>query len=234
MTFRTSRPTPPVRKAAAALIADGYTVCRIEPGESRPTSTATPDADVAAGSLFPVHIARYGRAHRRHRQREDGPDRSILGHRPTPPYESISMASPGPRRVVRRRTPPSVIDLTRSDDREPTTDAKGREWPPIPDDALPVDIVLPRLHWVTQRAPNQWTACCPSHPDSRPSCSITELPDGVLLVHCFSGCDCDAETICAALGLSLAHLYPTPYALRRSGTQRPAVGSTPVSSAVDP
>jgi hypothetical protein len=34
------------------------------------------------------------------------------------------------------------------------------------------------------------------------------------LLHCFSGCHCDAESICEALGLSLAHLYPTPYALR--------------------
>jgi hypothetical protein len=54
--------------------------------------------------------------------------------------------------------------------------------------------------------------------------SATECADYTMLLHCFSGCRCDAESICNAIGLSLAHLYPTRYALRcaRSAGAMPA------------
>ena len=49
-------------------------------------------------------------------------------------------------------------------------------------------------------------ARCPAHEDSRASLSVTEASDGKLLVHCHAGCK--SEDICAALGLTLADLFP--------------------------
>jgi hypothetical protein len=48
------------------------------------------------------------------------------------------------------------------------------------------------------------TACCPAHPDSRPSLSITEIEDRILL-HCFAGCR--IEDIVRALGLRMSDLF---------------------------
>ncbi|MEP7362283.1 MAG: hypothetical protein ABI972_03440 [Acidobacteriota bacterium] len=37
-----------------------------------------------------------------------------------------------------------------------------------------------------------YVACCVAHEDNTPSLSITDTPDGRLLVHCFAGCSQDA------------------------------------------
>lgn len=130
-----------------------------------------------------------------------------------------------------------TVNTLRVDDDgdEPTVDHHGRVWPTPPDDALPREIVLPRLQFVTQRGPGQWTACCPSHRDTNPSCAITERSDRSLLVHCFSGIHCNAESICAAIGLSVAHLFATDYARRRRGCEggqspTPTASCEPVDS----
>ena len=34
-----------------------------------------------------------------------------------------------------------------------------------------------------------WTACCPAHDDQRPSLSIRDAEDGMVLVRCHAGCD---------------------------------------------
>jgi hypothetical protein len=83
-------------------------------------------------------------------------------------------------------------------------------WPPIDPADMPIQILLQRLRGVRQRSPNQWSACCPSHPDSNPSLSITENPDGKVLIYCHA--DCDATAIMAAIGLKLGHLYVNDYA----------------------
>ena len=70
----------------------------------------------------------------------------------------------------------------------------------------PIDLILPLLMKARQRQPGQWSACCPGHDDKRPSLSVRETPEGAVLVHCFSGCSADA--VVAALGLSLADLFP--------------------------
>ena len=70
----------------------------------------------------------------------------------------------------------------------------------------PIDLILPLLTKARQRQPGQWSACCPGHDDERPSLSVRETPEGAVLVHCFSGCSADA--VVAALGLSLADLFP--------------------------
>jgi len=72
--------------------------------------------------------------------------------------------------------------------------------------AAPIDRVLALLAKVKQRQPGQWSACCPAHDDKSPSLSIRELPDGSVLLFCFSGCG--AAAVVAALGLELSDLFP--------------------------
>ena len=81
----------------------------------------------------------------------------------------------------------------------------------------PIDLILPLLTKARQRQPGQWSACCPGHDDKRPSLSVRETPEGAVLVHCFSGCSADA--VVAALGLSLADLFP-PRKLSGNGPKR--------------
>jgi len=49
----------------------------------------------------------------------------------------------------------------------------------------------------------QWLAHCPAHSDEKPSLSVTEGNNRILL-HCFAGCSVDA--ICAELGVNIADL----------------------------
>ena len=70
----------------------------------------------------------------------------------------------------------------------------------------PSDVLLPRLEKVKETGPGQWIACCPAHDDRSPSLSITEKQDGMILLHCFAGCP--SADVAAAVGLTLADLYP--------------------------
>ena len=54
---------------------------------------------------------------------------------------------------------------------------------------MSAETLLSRLDKVRKMGPDRWMACCPSHSDTRPSLSIRELPDGRVLVHCWTGCD---------------------------------------------
>ncbi|MCA9470243.1 MAG: hypothetical protein KC643_33005 [Nitrospira sp.] len=49
-----------------------------------------------------------------------------------------------------------------------------------------------------------WMAKCPAHQDRRPSLSISEGEDRVLL-HCFAGCDIQA--VCGAIGIEIRNLF---------------------------
>jgi hypothetical protein len=51
-----------------------------------------------------------------------------------------------------------------------------------------------------------WKARCPAHDDKTPSLSITAGDDGRTLLKCFAGCTTDS--VCAALHLTLADLFP--------------------------
>ncbi len=51
-----------------------------------------------------------------------------------------------------------------------------------------------------------WRARCPAHDDRQPSLSISEGDDGRVLVNCHAGCS--PESICAAVGLTIADLFP--------------------------
>jgi putative DNA primase/helicase len=65
--------------------------------------------------------------------------------------------------------------------------------------------VLRRLHGV-QGGPNQFTALCPAHHDTRQSLSIGIGNQGQVLLHCFAGCAW--QTILNELGLQPRDLFP--------------------------
>lgn len=56
---------------------------------------------------------------------------------------------------------------------------------------LSVEQIAAGLEKVRQTGPDQWTACCPAHPDENPSLALTQKGDHVL-VYCRSGCGQDA------------------------------------------
>jgi hypothetical protein len=66
--------------------------------------------------------------------------------------------------------------------------------------------LLDRLERVKQTGSGRWFARCPAHEDRSPSLSVRELDDGRLLLHCFGGCE--VGDVLAAVGLSLADLFP--------------------------
>lgn len=69
-----------------------------------------------------------------------------------------------------------------------------------------LDSFLSHLHKVKKTGHDRWTALCPAHPDKNPSLHIREKDDGIVLIHCQSGCG-GAEVV-AAVGLRLDALYP--------------------------
>ncbi|MGE3771480.1 MAG: DNA primase [Gammaproteobacteria bacterium] len=66
------------------------------------------------------------------------------------------------------------------------------------------DTLIARLEKVKATGPDAWVASCPAHEDRRPSLSIRQIEDRVL-VHCWAGCG--AGDVVAAVGLSLADLF---------------------------
>lgn len=71
---------------------------------------------------------------------------------------------------------------------------------------MTAEILLSRLEKVRQTKPDNWIARCPAHADHTPSLAIRELPDGRVLIKCFTGCGVD--DIMAAVGLELSDLFP--------------------------
>jgi hypothetical protein len=70
----------------------------------------------------------------------------------------------------------------------------------------PADQLLPLLNGAKRTGPQRWIARCPAHDDKRPSLSIRETDDGMLLLHCWAGCD--ASQVVGAVGLDLVDLFP--------------------------
>jgi hypothetical protein len=86
-----------------------------------------------------------------------------------------------------------------------------------------VERFLNRLSQV-RPTPNGWNACCPAHEDTHPSLGIAVAGDGAILLKCRSkGCSCAA--IVAALGLTLADLFPPLARPDQAGHGRAAVGA---------
>ena len=79
--------------------------------------------------------------------------------------------------------------------------------------------LLDRAGCAPRQGSGYWSARCPAaghaHGDKHKSLSITEATDGKILLRCF-GRGHSAEEICAALGINLKDLFPTPLVPSRS------------------
>jgi hypothetical protein len=69
----------------------------------------------------------------------------------------------------------------------------------------PIDRLLSRLESV-RKAGSGYTARCPAHSDRSASLSVSEAEGGKVLIHCFAGCE--TADVMAAVGLTLAELFP--------------------------
>ena len=69
-----------------------------------------------------------------------------------------------------------------------------------------IEKILDRLDKVRKRGPQGYMARCPSHADSNPSLSLTQLSDGRILIKCFSGCG--ALEVLESIGLEMRDLFP--------------------------
>lgn len=82
------------------------------------------------------------------------------------------------------------------------------------------DVLLARLDGVRATGPDRWVARCPAHEDRRPSLSIREIDDRVL-VHDFGGCT--VEAVLTAAGLTFDDLFPPRLSQRNHREARPFV-----------
>ena len=71
---------------------------------------------------------------------------------------------------------------------------------------MSADNLLLHLTGIKKTGVNRWLACCPAHPDKRPSLAVRELDDERILVCCFAGCS--VEEVLHAVGLEFNALYP--------------------------
>lgn len=71
-----------------------------------------------------------------------------------------------------------------------------------------IDRLLPALDGVVTRRPGEWISRCPAHDDKDPSLAIRELPDGMLLIHCFGGCS--PQAVLGAVGMEMSDLFDRP------------------------
>jgi hypothetical protein len=69
----------------------------------------------------------------------------------------------------------------------------------------PVELLLSKLPGVKKSGAG-WSARCPAHEDQHASLSVAAGDDGTALVKCHAGCDTSA--VLAAVGLTLADLFP--------------------------
>jgi hypothetical protein len=85
-------------------------------------------------------------------------------------------------------------------------------------DSSPLQTVLGHLPNARKVGLNQWVDRCPVHEDHRPSLSISAGKDDKALLICRAGCETAA--VVAALGLSMAELFPKtePVAARGRST----------------
>ena len=92
-----------------------------------------------------------------------------------------------------------------------------------------IDAILSSLTHVRKSGAG-YQARCPAHRDRGPSLSLREGDDGLVLVHCHAGCTTAA--VVAALGLSMADLFPKTRKPRRP-PPAPGVSRRELREAVD-
>lgn len=83
----------------------------------------------------------------------------------------------------------------------------------------PMEILMNRLENVKRTGNGRFIARCPAHGDKHPSLAIRETDDGVILLHCFAGCD--VGSVVGALGMGVSDLYPKNEAANRKAEKRP-------------
>lgn len=72
----------------------------------------------------------------------------------------------------------------------------------------PIERVIERLDRVSTSG-DGYVACCPAHPDSNPSLSVSEGTDGRVLLYCHA-MECEASEIVEAIGLKMSDLFAEP------------------------
>lgn len=72
---------------------------------------------------------------------------------------------------------------------------------------MSADTLLAQLEGVKRTGEGRWLARCPAHDDKRPSLSVRETADGVVLLRCWSA-GCSAAEIVGAAGLDMTALFP--------------------------
>ena len=82
-----------------------------------------------------------------------------------------------------------------------------------------VDALLSRLEKVKPTGQGRWLACCPAHKDKSPSLSVSYTSDGVVLIHCHTGCD--IKEILSAVSMSFEELFAPRTAHAVKGKRRP-------------
>ena len=70
----------------------------------------------------------------------------------------------------------------------------------------PIDKFLSQLDGVIETGHGRWRAKCPGHNSRSRTLSIAEGAEGVLLIHCFAGCE--PAQIISAVGLQFRDLFP--------------------------
>ena len=83
----------------------------------------------------------------------------------------------------------------------------------------PTELLLSHLEGVRRVGKERFVACCPAHGDKHPSLAIRETDDGVLLLHCFAGCE--VSSIMGSIGLDVSDLYPKNEVSNRKAERRP-------------
>lgn len=83
--------------------------------------------------------------------------------------------------------------------------------------SAPVDRILARLEGVRRSGPG-WRANCPIGHRSRGTLAIAEADTGAVLMRCHAGCA--AAEIVAAVGLTLADLFPPRERAEQSAADR--------------
>ena len=86
-----------------------------------------------------------------------------------------------------------------------------------------IQELVGRLDGVRKTGTDRYIAKCPAHDDGDPSLSVRELPDGRILIKCFSGCG--GLDVLTSIGLEWADVMPNdglfqPVAERREREAR--------------
>ncbi len=84
---------------------------------------------------------------------------------------------------------------------------------------MSIDNILSRHEGVRKTGEGRYLMRCRAHDDKRPSLAARELPTGVVLLHCFAGCD--TTDVLHAAGLAYWDLYPTAADFHRPKERRP-------------